>query len=90
MNAGNSPSGWMRNRGTLMNAGNSPSGWMRNRGTLTGWFEKSRDGGAEGDRTPDLCNAIAGLEHAKEGNRLLSRIEMREQSGKHQRSAIPV
>ena len=34
MNAGNSPSTWMRNRGTLMNAGNSPSTWMRNRGTL--------------------------------------------------------
>lgn len=34
MNAGNSLSGWMRNRGTLMNAGNSPSGRMRNRGNL--------------------------------------------------------
>jgi hypothetical protein len=35
MNAGYSPSTWMRNRGTLMNAGYSPSTWMRNRGTLT-------------------------------------------------------
>lgn len=35
MKAGNSRSGWMRNRGTLMNAGNSPSTWMRNRETLS-------------------------------------------------------
>ena len=34
MNAGNSPSTWMRNRGTLMSAGKSPSAWMRKQGTL--------------------------------------------------------